>query len=276
MAEPTPPRMTTIVAITVLAAAVIGVAMVAAPWTGPILVTVVPNHGLEVPDLVPFALAGIALALLRRRFASTPPADQSLCGPAVRPVVLVVSVSLAGAGALRLADLDRDPSRLPYGLFTVVVLGLGTLVACWLRGGGGLRTADRGPASMRSDTGGVVPRHRTMPAVLVLVLVLAIGTVIDLMVLPSGTVFGAALLAIALAAKGDRPWGLRLVLIILGAAGLALSFASLADLAGVDVLMARDGGGAARGVLLGAIAAAVVVPGVFHRTNERGTGATGA
>ncbi len=259
MGESPQPHVLTLVAVTVLTVLVVLTAMIAAPWTGPILVTLVPDHGLEVSDLIPVVLAGLGLTVIRRRLAPEGPEDGSLCGTVARLAAVVVAVALAGEGALRLADLDRSPSTVSYGLLAALVLGVGTLAACWLGGGTFLGSS---PADVEDPRG--VPWRRPLPFVLVVVL----GTVIDLLVLPSGTVFGASLLAIALAAGERRRRTLRLVLAILGSVGVVLSVASLTDLVGLDVLMAKDEGGAARGVLFGVVIVTVAVPAGLRTRKE--------
>ena len=51
-----------------------------------------------------------------------------------------------------------------------------------------------------------------------------------------------------------------MALAVLAVTGVVLSFASLADLVGIDVVMSTDQGGAARGVLLGLVVITVAVP----------------
>ena len=83
-------------------------------------------------------------------------------------------------------------------------------------------------------------------------LVLLAGLLVDAAATPSGTLFGPSALAVHLAARSPARPG-RVVFALLAAAMLAVSAASLGDVAGTDVLLSRSGGGGPRSLGLGVV-----------------------
>ena len=251
MGDSARPSQILFVAVAVSCTVAVGLAMLVAPWSGPVLVTLVPDHGLEATDLLPILVAAVAVTGVRRYPGSAWTTGRTRCAGTTRVAAVVVAVAIAGEGVLRLADVDRG-SPVPYGLLGVAVLGSSALVACWLGGG-------PPSASVPDHTGNRAEPLARHSSVIVFVSALVAGTVVDLLVLPSGTVFGASLLAVMLAlfSRLSRPW--RVAFAALASVGLLSSVASLTDRAGVDVLMARDGGGAARAVALGSLTVLLVL-----------------
>ena len=91
-----------------------------------------------------------------------------------------------------------------------------------------------------------VPWPATIPATVAeMGVALGAGLLLDAALTPSGTLFGSAALALVLATRAVRPLG-RVLFVALAAGMLAINVASLADIAGIDVLMSRSGGGSAR------------------------------
>jgi hypothetical protein len=80
----------------------------------------------------------------------------------------------------------------------------------------------------------------------------AVGSLADVAFAPSGTLIGPALAALGVAATANRPAG-RAGWLVVATAFLALSFASLEAIAGVDAALSRDGGAIARATALGAV-----------------------
>jgi hypothetical protein len=82
--------------------------------------------------------------------------------------------------------------------------------------------------------------------------VVVVGSVADTLFDPSGTVFGIAAAAAYLATR-TRSRGLTATLLLLAVVLLGLTVASLADIAGIDVSLSNDGGGAVRAMALGVL-----------------------
>jgi len=219
------------VAVVALVAVAVAVDLIK-PWEGPILLTILPSHGIDAADLL-----ALPFLLLAARVLGGDRSSGSRRWSAVSAMVL--GGLLFAVGGARLAGVDEELGR---GLDLVALVLLGAVVwnlLAW--------TACPPPRfGERSGRGWV------------LIGMLGAGLVVDVLVRPSGTVFGVILLLVGLAlvVRSRVTVGVALVL----ASGFLVANAfSLTDIAGVDVTMSKDQGGAARSAALGL---ALVVAGI--------------
>jgi hypothetical protein len=208
------------------------VLLVWSPWHGAILFSVSLDHGIDVGDLPAILLFVLAVKLAepvlvahRRRLGPVASSELALAA---------LAVTLAVIGALEVARvLHRlGPVVAVIGAAAVAGAALWAIVAAVV-------DRDLWPAAVRST-------------VAIAAVVLLAGLVVDAAATPSGTLFGCGAASAWLAARARR----RAALVVFAAAAagtLALDVASLADIAGVDVLLSRSQGGAARTVALVAI-----------------------
>jgi hypothetical protein len=232
-----------ILAVSLVLAALLLVA--SAPIRGPIILTLTNRRGVDLGDLTALPLLWAATALVRpslpalglHRF-EPPPAR--LHGAAIGSC-LVVAGSLVLSGASR--HLPRASAIAALALVALVALALATLP--WRPGLTGWPVA-----------------------------AFVAGALVDVTTLPTGTLVGPALLAAWLACHraSDEPAPARaaphgsnhLMAAIVAGCGV-LNVLSLTDIAGVDVVMARHGGGPARSITLGLVIVAVAIGGGRQR-----------
>lgn len=198
---------------------------------GPVLLALSRSHGVDLADgaLLPPLLWGTAL--LAGTF------HPRVVRPSRAVAATLVACFAVVTGLLGGLDLSRANRRLGSEFDTLAPAAF--LVLAIL--------------SVVTTTAGAYPWPRsTRRRFGTAVLAVSVGLVVDVAVLPSGTVFGPAALAGCLAARG--PGRARVALLVLIAASVVISAASLADLGGLDVLLARSGGGGARGLAFGAVA----------------------
>jgi hypothetical protein len=217
------------------------------PWHGPILVSLVANHGIDLGDLLVIPLLIVVGALIRQDLVQAKerwfPATVSAWGGGVATVALGSLLVLSQA--VRWLDLDDRSDRLPYVLAVLILVA-----ASWF--GGELLT------------GNALSVHETRGGWVVLTSLLLSGLLIDALLTPSGTVVSAVLVAAWLALV-VRSKVLSLALASGAAALSALTVLALTDVAGIDVLMANDQGGAARAAALGGL---LIVLGVANWVEE--------
>jgi hypothetical protein len=210
------------------------------PWHGPILLTIARDHGVDAGDLIVLPLVLVAAGLLGRVLWPGPEHRHHL--QVRRRLGLAAAtggVLLLFFGLTRLLDLGG------LGPLDATTTPLLALAGLWLLIEIELLADHRPPALL----GCAAP-----------VAALAAGSVIDLVVVPTGTVFGVAALTAAVSVViWHRSRWLAGLLILLSLGSLVVSIASLTDRYGIDVRMATDEGGAARSAALGA---ACVVIGV--------------
>ena len=207
------------------------------PWHGPILLTLLPAHGVDTGDLMVLPLVLVSAGLVGTALHGLAGAGRggSTGRWAAVPAIGVGSLLLL-VGAIRLADLDDH-----IGGFNEVLAMLLVASALWLL----------------SEL--MAPRvHGSTGLIWVVGALILAGTVVDVLVVPSGTVFGVAVLAGSCAVLlRRRSAALAGLFGVIAVALIVASIASLTDLAGVDVLMAKDEGGAARSGALGVVLVAV-------------------
>ena len=235
-------RMPAVAVLVVAALAII----VAQPFHGAVLVSLTPEHGFDAGDLlaVPFLVAAGTLARGSppRRGASPVGADRGATAPGGaattrREALCAVPLGLAllAVALLGSADVRRRWGARPALLVAAGVVGAGVAGTLAFAGAHGRR-------------GG----RRRAPWYLLAFAAVTAGALADTAALPSGTVF-AALAPVLLVASTRRP-GLRAAHWYLLAATLsAANLVALADVAGLDVVMASESGGPARTVALGAV-----------------------
>jgi hypothetical protein len=208
------------------------VLLAAPPWHGPILFSVSPGHGLDLGDVAALAVgvlaARLALPLLLPR--------RGQLGFLARSDAALAGLGLV-LGFVGLLDLTRAYQRLGTAydvLAPILVIGAGAWAAV-------AATLDPvlWPATVRTTVARAT-------------VVLLGGLLLDAAATPSGTLFGTAALAVHLAVRSRRSVA-RVVFAAIAALMVLLSAASLADIAGIDVLLSRSGGGAFRSAALVAV-----------------------
>jgi hypothetical protein len=213
-------------------------------WRGPTLLAISPTHGVDTGDLVVAPLIALALVLVRLGAGSASSGESdATVGTAARWSGPLSAVLLGGllliVGISRIVTAQAGPYD---RLLAVAVVAAGIAFATELVRTGGRWTGRRG-------------RSWWIPVALV-----GFGFLLDLALMPSGTVFGAWLLAVWFAATAtDR---------VETAAGWLmagpLAAVNAAALAGVADVMARGDGGVARAVALGGV---LLVAGVSRCRN---------
>ena len=181
-----------VVCVTGIVVVALLLAMLGAPWAGPVLLTLVPDHGLEAADLVVVVVAAAALETVRRFMRTTAGVVVGDLSSWMRVAVVVAAGAIAIEGSLSLADVDRRVPLVPYAVLVVFVGATLAAVGCWL--------------ARPIRTGSVVGRGgaRGVGLIAAIVAALAAGTVVDLVVLPTGTLFGVSAVAVVLATSGGR------------------------------------------------------------------------
>ncbi len=202
------------------------------PHRGPILVALSPSHGVDLADLaaVPALIAGTALVV---RSTSPRPGKQTSAAAAASLACLGLLTGVLGG-----LDLSRTNRRLGRAFDIIGPAAFGVLAIL---------------LTVAVAAGGRPWRRTTRARVPTAVVILGVGLAVDVAALPSGTLFGPTGLAVYLATQTPLRC-LRVVFLVLGAMSLLITGASLADLGGLDVLLARSEGGSARGVAFGAVA----------------------
>lgn len=216
----------------------LGVALTLVPAVqGAVVISFTGDRGLHLGDAVGALALGGALVVGAgaRRPAGPPPAADGR--PRDSLALLAVGLGLVAQALLGVTEVTQG-SNLAFDLAVSLGAAAVTLAVALVL----VPKARRHPAAL------VTPGRAACLAALVA------GWVVDSRALPSGTVFGPAFLAAAVAAS--RPPGLRAHWAALVAGMLAVNVASLADIAGVDVLLARGAGGTPRTGALGAALAA--------------------
>jgi hypothetical protein len=213
------------------ALALSGLVVLIEPWHGPIVISAVAEHGFDAGDLLALPLVVVALCLVG---AGASPAEPTRSGR-IRSAASACTLGsvLLAAQAARLLDIDE---RIP--LLSYLLLGLLGLALAWFIG--------EQVAGVPLQVEGLTGRIWMVGAAFL------VGLVVDLLVVPSGTLF-SAIAAVSCAAVLVRSPLARGVFITAAAAMALLTVASLTDLAGIDVVMAKDQGGGARSVALGLI-----------------------
>jgi hypothetical protein len=238
------------IALAVALVLVAGLIVAVEPLHGSIVLTVMPNHGLDSGDLIVLPLLLLAGWLVgsgvRREAADG--RENRVRGAAS---TVCLGASLVAIGSLRLADVTQRGGPIAFVLALLlggtalwfvaeIVLGEGP----WLDG-----LTGRG---------------------WLLCTVLLVGSLIDLLFVPSGTVFGVAALALCVALF-VRSRGLRVAMLVLAMAFLMFNVASLSDLARIDEVMSGDNGAAARSTALGLVLIAIGIAAWRQPTRPRPT-----
>jgi hypothetical protein len=213
---------------------VAGLIVIVEPWHGPIVVSLVSGHGIDTGDLLtlPF-LVGAAL-LVRSLLTHGRLSDGARKRGSLS--MFVLGASLLAAQGARLANVDTRLGPVPYVVGAVVLAA-----AAWFVGELLVGSVQWGAENNR--TAWLIGSG------------LLAGTVVDVVLTPlGGTTIGAIVLVlIVVLTRRPRCRGLAAVLAGLGVSLIVVNVASLTDVAGVDVLMAKDQGGGARGAAIGAI-----------------------
>jgi hypothetical protein len=214
------------------ALALSGLVVLVEPWHGAIVISAVAEHGFDAGDLLALPLVVVALWLVGAG-ASRPEPTRSGRIRSAASAWAVGSVLLA-AQAARLLDIDERISLLSY-----LLLGFLGLAVAWFVG--------EQVAGVPLQVEGLTGRIWMVGAAFL------VGLVVDLLLVPLGGTLFSAIAAVSCAAVLVRSPLARGVFIIAAAAMALLTVASLTDLAGIDVVMAKDQGGGARSVALGLI-----------------------
>jgi hypothetical protein len=213
------------------------------PWHGPILFTVLPDHGVDAGDLIvlPFVVVAAWGFGSARRLASGSAEGHVDTVPRVAVAAGAVGAVLLLICLVRLTDLDDrlGPVNAGFALLLIVTTG-------WV---------------LIELEALVVSSGASWILEIAVATALVVGGVaVDLLVVPSGTVFGVAILAgVSAAALRRRFARLAAALAVLAVVLVLMSVASLTDIAGIDIVMAKDEGGAARTGALGLVGLAVGV-----------------
>jgi hypothetical protein len=224
-----PPNVRPIERVGIVVGLVVATAVVVlAPGRGPVAFAITPRHGVHGFDLVMVpVLLYVARVLRAQSTVATRPSRYAAILPAGIGALLISLGSLAlvqPGGEADLADIVAG----------VAVVGI-VAMAVSERSRGRVLTAACGPF--------------VEPTV---ALALLAGTVLDLAQGPTGTAIGATCACVVLAIEAESSHARRLLLsTAFGTA--ALNVASLFDIAGVDVVMARTVGAGARTVAVGLV-----------------------
>ena len=222
------PRSIAVAALLVLAVGLFA----ASPWHGPILFVVSPGHGFDLGDIAALTAVVVAAYLARPLLRSARGSLRALTSS--RLALAALGVALAVTGLLDRAGVAEDLGA-AYDL--VAALALVAIVAWTI-------------AAAAVDP---VPWPTTLPAtVAALGVALGAGLVLDASLTPSGTLFCTIAVALVLAVRSVRVAG-RVLFVSEAVGMLAINVASLGDIAGIDEVMSRSGGGAARSVALAAV-----------------------
>jgi hypothetical protein len=206
------------------------------PWHGPILISLVSGRGVDSGDLVvlPLVIAAVlAFASARRRSGQAGGREPRPSRFDSATLGAALGVLLLLAQALRLADLDETR------LLALLLCGIIIALTIWF----GVEVV-----SGQTSFGAIGPKADGRLAGILLFA----GLIIDALVVPSGTAFGIVLPTAYLASRVRS----RLLATLLGALAtffLGATIMSLADIAGVDVLLSKDEGGVFRAIALGIV-----------------------
>jgi hypothetical protein len=227
------------------------------PWHGATLLSVTADHGVDTGDLLAIPVLVLAAWLVdaprrARGLVAGLPRREHL-GPAALAAVGVAALLIS---ALDVTGLDHGVVANAVAPALLALAGSALLVV----------VLSGTPVWVCS-----APRSALTPW-----LVLLAGLLVDAFFPPTGTVVGPTLLAGYLAVTARSGWiaaGLALI-----AAGLiAANIMSIADIGGVDVLMARSEGAAARTAALGLVLTAAAIAGLVEdRIAESESSATPA
>ncbi len=224
------------------------VLVVVEPWHGSILFTVMPDHGVDTGDLIIVPLVVLAGWLARSVWLDRAASGQRTTALPVGSSAIAFGLALIATGGIRLWSWGGRTGWLPR-LLAVLLVGS----AIWF-------VVDL----LLHHSLFVEQRGRWWVAGLVLLA----GCLLDVVFVPSGTLFGVALLALYHAwATSNRV--AAAVLVSIAVVSLLLNVASLADIAGIDVTMSNDGGGAARNVALGTVLLCVGVTSLVGARRHR-------
>jgi len=226
------------IALAVALVLVAGLIVAVEPLHGSIVLTVMPDRGLDSGDLIVLPLLLLAGWLVGSSAGrdATDGRENRIRGAAS---TVCLGASLVAIGSLRLADVTQRGGLIAF--FLALLLGSTALwfVAEIVLGEGPLLD-------------GLTGRGWLLGAVLL------VGSLIDLLFVPSGTVFGVAALALCVALF-VRSRGLRVVMLVLAMAFVMFNVASLSDIARIDEVMSGDNGAAARSTALGLVLIALGV-----------------
>ncbi len=202
--------------------------LLAQPWRGPVLFVFSSNQGIDLGDLPVAGMVTVAWILVRdlRSVAGATGFAQPLVttsGGHRRWAALAAGAAMATVGASELSDAGGAQGRVTEALVAVVVL------AC-----AGWFALAMGPSAKG------------------FIAALLCGLLLDALATPSGTVFGPMFVAAHLAITTRRR-SARSTMAVAGLLLAATSAASLADVAGLDEVMADGEGGPARTLALGLV-----------------------
>jgi hypothetical protein len=207
------------------------------PWHGPILFSLVSGRGIDAGDLIVLPLlVGAMMAFaagIRDRSRRT---GTEIHEDSARPAIAAMALGslLLIAQLLRAADLDDRIALLAYS-----IAGLIMAAAFWVSVE--ILLTDLPPAL------GNQVRFRIVGGLLV------VGLAADVLLAQfGGTTLGIALATGYLAFSTNKRW-VQALLATVALCCVVATVMSLADIAGVDVLMSKDGGGAARSISLGIV-----------------------
>ena len=203
------------------------------PWPGPTLLALSPTHGVDAGDLVVAPLVALALVLVRLSSEPEPPGGSDEVVPTAARWSGPLSAVLLGT-LLLMVGISRliAAGGGPYDrLLAVAVVGAATGFGSELVRTSGRWTGRRG-------------RSWGIPFGLVV-----LGFLLDLALLPSGTAFGALLLAVWFAATATD----RVETIAGWLMAGALALVNAGALVGVADVMARGDGGIERSSALGGV-----------------------
>ncbi|MGH9181545.1 MAG: hypothetical protein ACRDY5_07515 [Acidimicrobiales bacterium] len=226
-----PPSWPILAGAAVLVGAGIGTILLS-PVKGAVLIALTPSHGLHTGDLL--ALLAVAAAYAR---------VSTVRAPATRRPRRLATTALvpAGAALVAVALLNVNDSFQAAAPPVALVCALAILAL----GGAGSCLFFRSSLGARSAPG--------VPALAAAVPALLAGCLLDGAFLPSGTAFGAMLLAISVCVSPERRLVDRAHYVLIATCLGGLNTAALADLAGLDVVLAHNGGGVFRTLALGTV-----------------------
>jgi hypothetical protein len=224
------------------------------PLHGPIVFSLVSEHGLDAGDFVALPLVLVATYLVRDLVR------HGRVGQVLRMLTdrhwvgssaLVLGLLLLVAQGARLLDLDDRIGVLPY----LLVLALAVSVVWFV-----VDLVLHPP----TGRGGFRGRAWVVGALLLS------GLLMDALLTPSGTLMGAILVS-GYAAVVVRASVTRVVFAVMAIAFTLLTVASLTDIGGIDVAMAKDQGGGARSAALGLLLVVVGIAGLAESHDRAST-----
>lgn len=209
-------------------------AMVVPPGHGAVILTLTPSRGIHAGDAL-LALTVLTAGTLLMRSLRSPPRSHK--GPAAIVALAPAGTCVAVLALLNLNDAYQATAPTANLAVALGIASVGGIGAYLLARSRAYRS---GPA---------------VPSMEVLVPAVVIGYLVDSAVLPSGTAFGPMLLATCIATASGRR-AAHVVHYAVLAVGLAvLNVTALTDIAGLDVVLAHNGGGVFRTLALGTVLA---------------------